>query len=101
VRRLRLRSWLWKPTVEDEVERELVFHREMRLREYLAQGLTPEQAARAVDARFGDLSRARATCRQLGRERDRAMSRDEYLSELRQDLPRQLWKSPGFAVSRR
>jgi putative ABC transport system permease protein len=100
VRRLLLRSWLWKPTVEDEVDAELAFHREMRLREYLALGLTPEQARRAVDARFGDLTRARTACRQLGKERDRAMLRHEYFAELRQDLRfglRQLWKDPTFA----
>jgi putative ABC transport system permease protein len=100
VRRLLLRSWLWKPTVEEEVEGELAFHREMRLREYMARGLTAEQARRAVDARFGDLTTTRATCQQLGRERDRAMLRHEYFAELRQDLRfglRQLWKNPGFA----
>jgi putative ABC transport system permease protein len=100
VRRLLLRSWLWKPTVEDEVDGELAFHREMRLREYMALGLTPEQARRAVDDRFGDLTRARAVCQQLGKERDRVMLRHEYFAELRQDLRfglRQLWKNPGFA----
>jgi putative ABC transport system permease protein len=100
VRRFLLRSWLWKPTVHDEVDGELAFHREMRLREYLARGLTPEQARAAVDARFGDVTRARATCEQLGRERDRAMLRHEYFAELSQDLRfglRQLWKNPGFA----
>ena len=100
MRRLLLRSWLWKPTVDDEVDSELAFHREMRLREYIADGLTPEQARRAVDARFGDLTRARAACQQLGKERDRAMVRHEYFAELRQDLRfglRQLWKNPGFA----
>lgn len=99
MRRLLLRSWLWKPTVEDEVEGELAFHREMRLREYMARGLTAEQAHRAVDARFGDLTTTRATCQQLGRERDRVMLRHEYFAELRQDLRfglRQLWKNPGF-----
>lgn len=95
-----LRSWLWKPKVEEEVEGELAFHREMRLREYLAQGMTADEARAAVDARFGDLAGAREACEQLGRERDRAMLRQEYLSELRQDLRfgfRQLWRNPAFA----
>ncbi len=99
MRRL-LRSWLWKPTVREEVEGELAFHREMRLREYLAQGLTPEQAQAAVDARFGDAANAREVCEQLGRERDRTMLRHQYVAELRQDVGfglRQLWKNPGFA----
>jgi putative ABC transport system permease protein len=99
MRRWLLRSWIWKPTIEDEVDGELAFHREMRLREYLALGLTPDQAARAVEARFGDVARTRSACRQLGRERDRVMLRHEYFAELRQDLRfglRQLLRNPGF-----
>ncbi len=100
MRRLLQRAWLWKPTVEDEVDDEFAFHFEMRLREYIASGLTPEQARKAVAARFGDVARARTVCRQLGTERNRAMLRHEYVAELRQDLSfgmRQLRKNPGFA----
>jgi len=101
VRRLLLRSWLWKPRIEDEVDDELAFHLEMRTREYVAQGMAPEDARRAALARFGDMARANAICRTIGVRRDRVMHRREYFSELRQDLAfaaRQLLKNPGFAV---
>ncbi|MCA1650011.1 MAG: permease prefix domain 1-containing protein, partial [Acidobacteria bacterium] len=44
------RSWrsrVWRGSVEDEVDAELSFHVEMRVREYLAAGLDPA-AARAA-----------------------------------------------------
>jgi putative ABC transport system permease protein len=99
--RLLLRSWIWKPRIEDEVDGELAFHLEMRTREYLAQGLTPDEARLAALARFGDVARANALCRELGGRRDRSMSRQQYLSELRQDITfasRQLLRNLGFAI---
>ena len=91
---------LFKPSVDDEVDGEFAFHLEMRTREFITRGMTPEAARRAALERFGDVGRAHETCRRLGRERDRYMRRREYLGELRQDLVfglRQLWKNPGFA----
>jgi putative ABC transport system permease protein len=101
MRRLLLRSWLWKPKVEDEVSGEVAFHLDMRVREYIAAGMTPEEARRTALARFGDLDRTRTQCEQLGYQRDRTMRRHQYLSELRQDLTfaiRQLLKNPGFTI---
>ncbi len=101
MRRLLLQSWLWKPKVEDEVSDEVAFHLEMRRREYVARGMTPDEARRAALARFGDLERAQARCREIGKLRDRTMRRHQYLSELRQDLSfavRQLFKNRGFAI---
>jgi putative ABC transport system permease protein len=96
-----LRSWLWKPRIDEEVDGELTFHLEMRTREYVAQGMTPEAARRAALARFGDVARAQEVCRDLGLRRDRTMDRRQYLTELRQDATfsvRQLLKNPGFAI---
>ncbi len=80
MRRLLLQSWLWKPKVEDEVSDEVAFHLEMRVREYVARGMTPDEARRAALARFGDLERAQARCREIGKLRDRTMRRHQYLS---------------------
>jgi len=94
-------SRLFKPAVEREVDEELAFHLEMRMRELIARGHSPEAAREAALRRFGDVAQARAVCRQLGKERDRIMQRRDYLSELRQDViygARQLWKNPGFAA---
>jgi putative ABC transport system permease protein len=100
MRRMSFRSWLWKVPVDEEVDREFAFHLEMRTREFVLRGMSPEAARRAALQRFGDVQLANQTCRRLGRERDRLMRRREYFSELRQDLRfalRQLWKNPGFA----
>jgi putative ABC transport system permease protein len=101
MRRLLLRSWLWKPKIDEEVEGELTFHLEMRVREFIAAGMTPEEARRAALVRFGDLDRAQALLRQLGLQRDRTMRRHQYFAELAQDLRfaiRQLFKNPGFTI---
>jgi predicted permease len=87
--------------VEDEVDAELEFHVEMRAREYQARGMAPDEAREAAIRRFGNINRINATCRALGRQRDKDMRRTEYLSELRQDVTfacRQLVQSPGFTL---
>ena len=97
----RLRSRLWKGSVADEVDAELDFHLEMRVREYVARGMAPDEARRAAFGRFGNFQRVNATCRAIGRQRDRDMRRTEYLSELTQDVSfacRQLLKQPGFTA---
>jgi putative ABC transport system permease protein len=99
--RFSFRSWLWKPSVAEEVDGEFAFHLEMRTREYVTRGLSPDAARAEALRKFGDVGRANATCRRIGRERDRHMRRREYLSELRQDLVfgvRQLLKNPGFTI---
>jgi predicted permease len=95
-----LRSWLWKPSVAEEVDGELAFHLEMRTREYLAEGLPPDAAREKALRRFGDVRQVSDVCRRLGTERDRDMRRTEYLGELRQDVAfglRQIGRNPGFA----
>lgn len=42
------------PDVEGDVEDELRFHLEERTAEYVARGMSPEEAERAALARFGD-----------------------------------------------
>ncbi len=97
----RLRSRVWRGTVDDEVDAELEFHVEMRARELEAQGISPAAAREAAVRRFGDINRVNATCRSIGKQRDRGMRRTEYLTELTQDLTfavRQLLHHPGFTI---
>ena len=92
---------IWKASVDDEVTNELDFHLEMRTRELVAAGWEPAAARVEALRRFGDLPRLNATCRAIGRQRDRGMRRTEYLQELKQDVTlalRQLIKNPGFAA---
>lgn len=96
-----LRSRFWRGSVEDEVDAELGFHLEMRARELEGRGLSSTDAREAAVRRFGDIDRVNATCRAIGRRRDRGMRRTEYLTELIQDLTfagRQLLHYPGFTT---
>jgi predicted permease len=92
-----LRSRLWRTPVDDEVDAELEFHIEMRAREYMERGLDPEKAREAALARLGDRRAVAATCRRIGRQRDRRRRSMEYLAELRHDIAyaaRRLRRSP-------
>ena len=87
--------------MEREVDAELAFHLEMRIRELVEQGLPPDDARAAALARFGDVDRITETCRDLGRRRNVDMRRAEWLTELRHDLRyavRGLRSSPGFTA---
>src|SRR4029450_4994860 len=73
----------------------------MRARERGAPGRPPAAAREAAVRRFGDINRVNATCRSIGKQRDRGMRRTEYLTELTQDLTfavRQLLHHPGFTI---
>ena len=97
----RLRSRFWRIDVDEEVDSEFDFHLEMRVRELMDRGLSPEAARQAALARFGNIARVRETCRAIGRRRDQEMRRTEYLAELSQDVTfacRQLLRNPGFAT---
>jgi predicted permease len=92
---------IFRPPVREEVDEELSFHVEMRVRELVASGLTVDEArAQAID-RFGDIEEVRAACRKLGEERDRRVRRGTWLSELWQDVRygvRMLQRSPGYTA---
>lgn len=85
-----------------DVEAELAFHVEMRIRELIEQGEAPERARRMALERFGDYERARRECVAIDERRKRRMIRMEYLSELKQDIGyalRTLWRTPAFTIA--
>ena len=87
--------------MEREVDSELAFHLEMRMRELVGQGMTPEDARVAALARFGNVDQITEACRDIGRRRNTDMRRAEWLTELRHDLRyavRGLRSSPGFTA---
>jgi putative ABC transport system permease protein len=91
----------WRPPVDDEVDEELSFHREMRVRELVERGMDPGAARQEARRRAGDVERTRATLRGLATGRNRHMEGTQYFGELRQDLTftiRQLVKNPGFTA---
>jgi predicted permease len=86
---------------DSDLEDELSFHLEMRIRELVDGGLSDVEARAEARRRFGDLSRVRAQCRRIRREGEIHVKRAAYLDELRRDLVygiRQLWEARGFAA---
>ena len=97
--RQRLRSLLWRVPVEQEVHDELAHHAELRARELVDRGVDPATARAEAEARA---SRAEAELARLGRARNDAWARREWLDELRQDLTfalRQCRTHRGFTAA--
>lgn len=103
------RSWAgWRrfrrflgPDPVGDVEDEFSFHFEMRVREFLARGESPERARELALIRFGEYEAFRDECVAINERRRRSMARIEYLSELRQDVfltVRMLRRAPGFTA---
>jgi putative ABC transport system permease protein len=91
----------WRPNITADVEDELRFHTEMRVAEYVARGMTEEDARRAVDARLGDVDAVRAECVALGEVRERHARQAGFFDALRYDLHfafRSLARSPGWTA---
>src|ERR671913_2169237 len=71
---------------KSDVEAELAFHVEMRIRELIEQGEPPERARRIALERFGDYEAARQACVAINQRRRTRMDRAVFFTELRQDI---------------
>jgi putative ABC transport system permease protein len=80
------RALPFQPTPEVEVDEELAFHLEQRVRDYVARGMDPAVARAAALERFGDLHGIRTECTQLLEQERLATARRDWLDDLRQDL---------------
>ena len=69
-----------------EVDSELAFHIEERIKANIAAGMTPEQARQAAIDRFGDTEAVRAECVRLLAEDRKTQRRRDLLEDLSQDL---------------
>ena len=87
--------------VAGEVQDEISFHLEERVRELTARGMDPEAARAEALREFGDVREARAELEEIDRRRVRQEARTSWWSDLRQDVRyglRTLFRSPGFTL---
>jgi putative ABC transport system permease protein len=75
----------WGPRAEADVDDELRFHIEMRVRDYMVRGMSEDDARAAVARRLGDLARTRAECVTINTRRQRRMTRAQVIDALVQD----------------
>lgn len=97
-----IKERIGRPGVDREVDEEVAFHVEMRVRELIRKGMSPEEARAEALSGFGDLERTKSNLRRLGEGREAAMRRRQWWDDLRQDLVftvRQLGRTPSFAVA--
>ena len=84
-----------------DVDAELGFHLDMRIRELVESGETPERARELALQRFGDYEGARTACVTINERRRQRMRRTEFITELRQDVVyalRTLRRTPAFTA---
>src|SRR5690348_4235393 len=71
--------------VDRDVDDELAFHLDMRVRGLVDAGWTPEAARAEALRQFGDVTRVRDSCVAMDQQRERSMRRVNLVSEIVQD----------------
>lgn len=91
----------WRSSVREDVDDEIQFHFEMRVRDLVAAGWTEAAAREEARQRFGEPAAVRDACIAIDTRRRERVERREVLGNMKQDLRfafRTLLKSPGFTV---
>jgi putative ABC transport system permease protein len=84
-----------------DLDDELRFHIEMRVRDYMARGMSEPEARAATTQRLGDLATARDACVTITTRRQRRMTRTQIADAFAQDVRfafRSLGRQKGWAA---
>jgi predicted permease len=96
-----IRTRFGRRSLATDIDDELAFHIEMRMRQLVQLGVPPEEALGEAQRRFGNLGEVRETCISYDTERIRSMNRVHFLQDLAQDLTyaaRMLRRSPVVSL---
>ena len=88
--------------IDRAVNDELQFHFDMTMRELMANGMTPDEARKETERRFGDVQRTRERLTTIDRARAGQERRAEWWSAFAQDFRyalRGMRLKPGFAIA--
>jgi predicted permease len=94
--------WRTRQRIEREVEAELRFHMEERVRVLMNSGLTAESAQLRAEKEFGDIEDARRYMNEIDRQAETNRRRKDYMGDLWQDITyavRKLKSAPVFAAT--
>ena len=69
-----------------DLDDELRFHVEMRVRDYIARGMTDAEARAATAQRLGDIAHARESCATIATKRDQRVRRAQLMDAFVQDV---------------
>jgi len=92
----------WRTPIARDVDDELRFHTSMRVNEFMARGMTEDEARRAVAERLGDMNAVQSACVELSEVRERNKRNAALLDAFRNDLRyaiRGLRARPSFAAA--